>query len=292
MSISTKFKLFCDNLKIKPAKISLISQRYKRITKQLNKDFWSIDSDTLNSLQVGSYGRDTDIVTSDVDIAMSLPWKVYYKYDAYKHNGQSNLLQAVKLSLKNTLSTTDLRGDGQVVVLDFSDGIRFEVVPCFQYGDKSYAYPDTNFGGSWRTTNPRKEIEAISILEKDCGNIKNLCRMVRAWKYEWDVPCSGLLIDTLAHDFLKSWANKDKGYEYYDYLTRDFFKFVSEKELHHIKYAALGSNDIIWRKGKIEGIAEECYKLSLEAIKFEEDKKEWSANQKWAKIYGTKFLNQ
>ena len=40
---------------------SLISQRYRRITKAVNLEFWNIESETAHSLYVGSYGRGTAI---------------------------------------------------------------------------------------------------------------------------------------------------------------------------------------------------------------------------------------
>ena len=43
-----------------------ISERYKRMTKAINKAFWNSDSDTAHSLYVGSYGRGTAIDTSDL----------------------------------------------------------------------------------------------------------------------------------------------------------------------------------------------------------------------------------
>jgi hypothetical protein len=54
-----------------------------------------------------------------------------YNNNNYTYNGQSVLLQAVKNSIKNRYPRTDVRGDGQVVVVPFSDGMRFEVVPAF-----------------------------------------------------------------------------------------------------------------------------------------------------------------
>jgi len=87
--------------------------------------------------------------------------------------------------------------------------MRFEVVPGFENTDSSFTYPDSNGGGKWKITNPRPEIASIknnNILTK--GNLVNLCRMTRAWKKYWDVPIGGLLIDTLACKFLRSWADK------------------------------------------------------------------------------------
>ena len=51
----------------------LIANRYKRITRAINQEFWNSYSDTDNSIYVGSYGRNTAISTSDIDILISLP---------------------------------------------------------------------------------------------------------------------------------------------------------------------------------------------------------------------------
>jgi len=130
-----------------------VSSRAKQITKRVNSDFRGIDSDTRYSLFVGSYGRGTDIHVSDIDMIVELPYSIYEKYNNYNGNGQSALIQAVKDSIKKTYSTTYVRGDGQVVKLNFTDGICYEIVPGFINTDgKSYTYPDTNNGGSWKVT--------------------------------------------------------------------------------------------------------------------------------------------
>ncbi|MEG1313161.1 MAG: nucleotidyltransferase, partial [Bacilli bacterium] len=45
-----------------------ISSRYHKITQAINREFWNSSSETNNSLYVGSYGRNTAINTSDLDI--------------------------------------------------------------------------------------------------------------------------------------------------------------------------------------------------------------------------------
>jgi tRNA nucleotidyltransferase (CCA-adding enzyme) len=68
-----------------------ISARYKRITRQLNTDFWSTDSETAHSLYVGSYGRDTSASgVSDLDIAFVLPVAHYTNYKAYRSLTQND----------------------------------------------------------------------------------------------------------------------------------------------------------------------------------------------------------
>ena len=136
MSVAENFKAFRANYLIPATTVGSISNRYKRITKQLNKDFWNTKSETAHSLYVGSYGRDTAANgVSDLDVAFTLPNTVYHKYNAYTGNGQSALLQEVRTSIGRTYSTSYVGGDGQVVAVDFTDGIRFEFLPVFLNDD-------------------------------------------------------------------------------------------------------------------------------------------------------------
>ena len=171
MGLAEWFSTFCTNIQVQEA--GTISTRYKAITQRLNTDFWSTTSDTAHSLYVGSYGRNTAIQGfSDLDMIFQLPYSTYQQYDQHIGNGQSALLQAVKTSIEKTYSKTSIRADGQVILVPFSDGITFEVVPAFGNKDDSYTYPDANDGGSWRTTNPRPEIEAIRTRNSECnGNL-------------------------------------------------------------------------------------------------------------------------
>jgi len=291
MTISDKFTTFNKNIRISNTNINNISYRFRQITKRLNSDFWTTASDISHSFYVGSYGRDTDIHISDVDVIFELPVDLYHQYNDYKGNGQSALLQAVKKSIQKTYKTTDSHGDGQVVAVDFTDGIKYEIVPVFLLKDKmGYYYPDTNNGGSWKITNPKPEIKEIKdknlIWNK---NLKRLCRMARAWKDEWSVPIGGLLIDTLAYNFLKDWQYKDKSFTYYDWMVRDFFEFLKNQNSNQSYWLAPGSNQYVWRKGNFEYKALRCFNLSKEAISYEEDKKNYSVNLKWKEIFGNKF---
>lgn len=291
MSLSEWFKGFCSNLTIKDG--GTISTRYKNITKRLNTDYWSTTSDTAHSRYVGSYGRGTATQGfSDLDMIFRLPYEEYKKYDDYSSNGQSALLQAVKKSIEKTYSTTSIRADGQVIVVPFDDGILFEVVPVFLNKDDSFTFPDANGGGRWKTTDPNPEIEAIKTRNDACNkNLKRLCRMMRAWKTKSNVPIGGLLIDTLAYQFIENWEYKDKSYFYYDYMSRDFFKWMADQSVDQEYWKSPGSGQYVYGKGLFQYKAKKAYNLSLEAIEHEiaTPKREWSAKQKWREIYGTSF---
>ncbi len=291
MALADWFKTFCSNLQIRDG--GTIATRSGNITRRLNTDFWSTTSDISHSLYVGSYGRNTAISGfSDVDLIFQLPYSVYEKYNNYSGNGQSALLQSVKASIERTYSTTNIRADGQVIQVPFTDGIVFEVVPAFDNNDGSFTFPNANDGGSWKTTNPRPEIKAIRDRNAATnGNLVPLCRMMRDWKNKWSVPIGGLLIDTLAYQFIETWAYRDKSYVYYDYMCRDFFKWMAEQDENQSWWRAPGSGQYVWGKGLFQFNAKRCYNLSLEAIEHEmaTTKREWSAKQKWREIFTTNF---
>lgn len=211
MGVYDQFKRFCTDIKISGELTQNVTQRYKRITKTLNADFWQSSSDTLHSLYVGSYGRDTDIHVSDIDMLFEMPGHYFLQYNNYQGNGQSALLQRVKSSIEKTYPTSYIRADGQVIVVNFSSSIRFEVLPCFStVSGNKFLYPDTNGGGSWKVTDPRPEIAAIQQANNSWNkNLKNLCRMCRSWKENCNVKISGILIDTFAFNFLKRPFNRE-----------------------------------------------------------------------------------
>jgi hypothetical protein len=293
VALAEWFEAFCGSLQVRDG--GTISLRYKNITRRLNSDFWNTTSDSSHSLYVGSYGRNTATEGfSDLDMLAELPSSLYFQYDGYTGNGQSALLQAVKTSIERTYSTTSIRADGQVIVVPFNDGINFEVVPAFNNKAGSYTFPDANAGGSWKTTNPRPEIEAIRNRNVTCNhNLVPLCRMMRAWKGEWSVPIGGLLVDTLAYQFIENYEYRDKSYLYYDFMCRDFFKWMAGQDNDQAYWRAPGSGQYVYGKGLFQYKATRCYNIAVEAIENETatPKREWSAKQKWREIFGTAFPN-
>lgn len=291
MGVGEWFGEFCGNIKVKS--VATISTRYKNITQRLNTDFWDTVSDTAHSFYVGSYGRNTAIEGfSDLDMIFRLPYSVYEQYNDHYGNGQSALLQAVRTSIKNTYSVTDIGADGQVVEIPFSDGITFQVVPAFVNKDESYTFPNSNDGGKWATTNPKPEIEAIRSRNAACnGNLYELCRMMRAWKSVWDVKIGGLLIDTLAYQFIENYQYRDKSYLYYDFMSRDFFKWMADQDEEQEFWRAPGSGQYVYGKGLFQYKAKRCYNISVEAINHASASQDWSAKQKWRDIFGTSYPN-
>lgn len=251
MSISSTFQEFCQSIKLVDK--ATWTNRFKRITKKINEKYYdSPDDDSNHKLRVGSTGRYTATSdASDYDILYYLPWDTYDRFNSHER-GQRDLLQEVKNCIKETYSKTDIGADGQVVDVNFNDGL-IEVVPGFENDDKSFQYPDTHNGGSWKTTNPRPEKEQCKDDDNNSGGtFRDLTRMVRVWKNHQGFVFQGILIDTLVHNFYKE--NEDDvnslSYSGYPQLMYSLFQYLSEQDSEQTSWHALGSNQIIEVKDK------------------------------------------
>ena len=193
---------------------SLISLRYHTVTKAINNEFWNSTSDTLHSLYVGSYGRNTAIDTSDIDILVELPSNLFDRYNNLSGNSQSRLLQAVRNAVLNAYPRSDVRADGQVVKITFSDRMDFEIVPAFKSWDGSYRYPDTNTGGSWKSTNPKAEQDAMAQKNKSSnGLLYDTCKHIRYIRDNSfsSYHLSGIVIDSFVYEAIGDWRWLNSG---------------------------------------------------------------------------------
>ena len=282
MTITDMFSQFVTNLAIRNAET--ISLRYGELTAALNKEFRETESKTANTLQVGSFGRRTGINgISDLDMLYIMP---KLKWDTYKDNKQLKLLQDVKTALSNRYPKTAIRVDRLVVTVTYTN-FHVEVQPVFEQDDGSFKYPDTKNGGAWKITKPYEEMDAVAKMDGEKNsNLRRLCRMARAWRNKHGLRMGGLLIDTLAYNFLNSTDEYDtKSFLYYDWISRDFFKYLSELP-NQDRYHAPGSNQQIKVKKAFQRKAKKAYNLCLKAIEVEGTT---GVNDKWKLIYGRPF---
>lgn len=283
MSIAEMFTEFLGNLAIENT--GVIGSRYGELTTALNKKFRDTESAEANTLRVGSFGRSTGIKgISDLDMLYIMPrtqWSIYSN-----DGGQLRLLGDAKEAILKRYATTDIKIDRLVVTVTYTN-FRVEVQPVFEQNDGSFLYPDTKHSGSWKITKPREEMAAVKAMDAaKNGNLRRLCKMVRAWRNKHGVGMGGLLIDTLAYNFLNSTTDYDsKSYLYYDWLSRDFFKYLSELPVQN-EFAAPGSRQRVRVRAKFQSKALKAYELCLEAIQAE---KQANVNEKWKRVYGRPF---
>ncbi|WP_299568801.1 nucleotidyltransferase domain-containing protein [uncultured Pedobacter sp.] len=286
MSIESSFETFFNNLLVDNE--DSIFQKIKRIVKALNKDLYAIDSDEENSYIVGSFGRDTAIKgVSDLDVIFSLPGELYNQYNNYSGNGQSALLQKIRGIVQKTYSQTDIRGDGQVVVVQFAS-FKVEVCPAFLETDSSFTYPDSNDGGSWKTTKPLQEIEAMLQLNETSQEVLvKLCRFIRAWKNKFGAKLGGLLIDTWCYDFLKDREEfHQEGFGCFPELLKDFFNHISGFSPDRRYWYSPGSRQKVYKKSNINRKVKKSLELANEAFESEDFAEQ---SQKYRALFGKAF---
>ncbi|MFF7064439.1 hypothetical protein [Pseudomonas sp. NPDC008258] len=290
MSVGDWFQTFCGNIRIGSDKRSSIAYRTGRIVSQLNADLRGLNSKTSYRFYVGSYGRSTAIPSvSDVDLLYELPSNLYTRFNSHSGNGQSALLANIRASILKTYSSTQIGGDGQVIVLRFDDGIKFEVLPAFQNTEGGYTFADTNNGGSWRSCKPKQELTAFSARNSTCNyNLVELARMARAWRDQNNVAMSGMLIDTLAYQFIDKWPYKDKSFLYYDWMTRDFFSFLASQSTDKLYWTAPGSGSWVFGSD-FRYKARQAELRTIEAIDNQKYNFHYTAKQIYRGIYGTAF---
>lgn len=291
MAVADWFSTFCADLRIGAEKRSSFSYRTARITRILNQELRGIDSDQSNRFYVGSMGRNTAIPSvSDVDLLYILPNAMYQQYNAYAGNKQSSLLSTVRAAICKTYTASDVFGDGQVVVVAFDDGVKYEVLPAFLNTAQTYTFPDSNNGGSWRECKPKQEMEAFALRNTVTnGNLSELSRMARAWRDSNNVPMTGMLIDTLAYQFIENMPYRNLSYFWYDFMSRDFFNFLANQSTTQMHWLAPGSGSYVHRQGAFEFKARQAELRAIEAIAHQTNSNDWSAKQKYREIYGTSF---
>ena len=197
---------------------SLISDRYHTLTRAINRELWNQTSDTAHSFYVGSYGRGTAINTSDIDILVEIPSSFYVANSHTTYNPQSRLLQVVKEALLTSWPRSNISGDGQVVVVDFFDGMKFEVLPAIPqkdyWGRITYQYPDSHMGGNWKSTDPKSEQNAMKEKNKSSnGLLFDTCKHIRYVRdtYYSSYHLLGIVIDSFVYTVMASWRRLNVG---------------------------------------------------------------------------------
>ena len=111
------------------------------IVRHLNQKYWGVDSDDAHFLIEGSWGKDTQTrPPRDVDLLYVLPYDVYQRFEVRQGNQQSQLVLEIKGTLKDLHQNTRMRGDGQVVIVDFANAHGVEVLPAFELQNGQVLY--------------------------------------------------------------------------------------------------------------------------------------------------------
>ncbi len=259
------------------------------IVSSLNRSYWDTTDAVENAFVVGSWGKDTAISPpTDIDLFFLPPVEVYERFNDRAGNVQSQLLQEVKSVLEATYRQTDMRGDGQVVVVGFNS-VTVEVVPAFRVNGGGYYICDTHDGGRWKHVDTIGEINDLDTKDKSYfGNVRKLTKIIKQWNRYWDAQIKSFHIEQLVKEAL---ANSNYGFRdeyWFDWLVRDVFTHMAVRAGGSFFMPGLVFENIefgdAWRAK-----AEAARDIAILACVYEERDMEASAGLEWQKLLGTKI---
>lgn len=286
IAVRRRFEQFHRNIQLTKMQQDDGHKKRAGVVSCLNRSYYDSNSDTDNSFFVGSWGKDTAIrPPRDVDMYFQLPVEVYNRFQDYVYNRQSALLQEVKNTLSVTFPNTDMRGDRQVVVVDFGS-YKVEVVPAFLLNNGRYWICDTHNGGSYKETDPRAEVNRVEEVDStNARNLRTLIRMLKTWQSICSVPIKSFHLELLAIEFISQSPWRLNDFFYFDWITRDFFAFLYHR-----------ANRSVFVPGTFESIAlgdtwqsraNSAYYRAVQACTYEYENRIADAGEEWQKIFGT-----
>jgi hypothetical protein len=285
------FQKLVANVQLTASAVADASGKHGRVRRCLNSHYYNVASDSANSFLVGSYGKNTEIrPPSDVDILFELPASVYARFAARTGNVQSQLLQEVRGVLAATFSTTNVRGDGQIVSVPFGT-VAVEVLPAFEVPGLGYRHADSNAQGSWRYTNPKQEMLALRVSNATTGGkTSHLTKLTKAWKRTRNVDVKSLVLELAAQQFLEQWPNNRSSdgaltsYGLYDWMMRDFFAWFEDRWAEF--WTIPGTSETVYTGSAWRAQAGFAKSAATTACEHHSAERPLSAEIEWKKIFG------
>jgi hypothetical protein len=288
MTVADRFNRFLNNILLTEAQKADGATKRGSVCAALNTKYYSSSSDAANSRYIGSWGKATRVrPPRDVDVIFELPKSVYDRFQERSGNKQSQLLQEIKTVLLAKFQNTDIRGDGPVVAVPFTS-FAVELLPAFKLTNGQYWIPVTSGGGRYVATDPDSEFQHIKTSnEKTSNNTRDLIRMIKCWQAECSVPLKSFWIELLAVQFLAQWEHAGKTSVYYDWMVRDFFRFLVGQAFGNV-YAP-GTGERIHLGDAWKSRAESARDRATKACEYESQGSSLASSE-WQKIFGAYIL--
>lgn len=289
--VTRRFKSIQARLALKPSENEDADTKMRGVIASVNRAYRD-ESCVGYHLLVGSWGKDTAIrPPTDVDVFCFLPDEVFHRFNRRLGNVQSQLLQEVREVLAARYSQTQIRGDGQVVVVGFNSVV-IEVVPAFHAQGGGALICDTNDGGRWKHVHPIDEINQLDSTDNAFnGNVRKISRIAKQWKRHCNVPMKSFHIEQLVKEAL---AKMDWGSQHefwFDWILRDLF-------LHMYGRAGGGfympgeTYEWIDFGDQWQSRALSAYDRACRACEYEYANLNLSAGAEWQKIFGPMIPEQ
>lgn len=290
MSTSSRFTRFLSNLALTPGQLADAKTRYEGVATKLHSHYYLGTTFTGSTRKlIGSYGKQTAVrPPRDVDILFLLPAVQFDRYNKLAGNAQSQLLQDVRNVLLQKYSSTQVRGDGQVVIVPFQSGHKVEVLPGWRAPNGKYIVPNSHDGGHWQVVDHDAEIASVENSDaRSKGNTRNLIKMLKVWQSQSGHHIGSLVLELRSVNFLSDWTYFDKSATYYDWMLRDFFAKLVEYKNGTCKLP--GTDETISYGDEWLSSANTALTRATKACEAEAAENGRTAAEEWRKIFGDQY---
>jgi hypothetical protein len=255
------------------------------VRKCLNNKYYNSSSADENSLLVGSWGKNTRVwPPRNIDLFFVLPQSVYEIYETKSGNRQAQLLQEIREVLNSSYAVTAIRNDWHAVLVPFTTQT-VEVAPTFLQEDGRYWICDTKSGGSYKTVDPVYETTAVTESDEATGgNTRRLIRMLKKWQEHCAVELKSFWIELLAVEFLTTWEFRTRSSDYYDFMIRDFFRFLIGRADGYLILRTTYECIALGHEWKVK--AETAFAHAIKACDYEAIHNNTNAWWEWQNIFG------
>lgn len=285
VGVLKRFEQFHQNLLLTDKQIDDGITKAIGIRSCLNHNYYGGTPGFDNCFLIGSWAKETHVrPPRDIDIYFVLPASTYHSFSTNIGNQQSALLQDVKNVLLRTYPSTTMRGDGQVVVVNFST-TNIEVVPAFSQQNGRYLVCDTHDGGRYMETDPKSEFDFINSVDRsNANNLRPMIKILKSWQSHCSVPIKSIQLELIVAEFLSQSLWRLQSFYYFDWLIRDFFLFLYHKANGSVFVP--GTNESIYLESAWQSRAESAYHRAVKACNYEKLDLVTMAGEEWQKIFG------
>ncbi len=284
--VERRFNRLLENIKITPDQAQDGENKHKGVVASLNQVYWGNRHETANRILIGSWGKTTRVrPPRDVDILFILPVDLYWQLQKRLGNRQSQLLQDMRNVLLKSNSATNIRGDGQVVVVPFNS-YRIEVAPAFPCEGGGYLTCDTEDGGSYKHVDPFAEFAAFDAADRQCnGNVRKLTRILKQWQHYGDVSIKSFHLEAIVKEMLPLRTYGGSSEFWFDWLVRDALAHLISR-VNGWFYMPVTGEQVFLGNAWLSK-AQTAYQRALKACDYEGGNHEILAGNEWQKIFGT-----
>lgn len=288
VGVTPRFRQFHADLDVDKDEEEDAQRKLDGIVGCLNRSYYGETALDGTSMLVGSWNKQTLVAPpDDLDVYFLPPVAEFQRFNNYFGNGQSAFLQDVKSRLLETYPQTDMRGDGQVIVVRFNS-ITVELAPAFTRTDMKLLIPDTNDGGSWRVADPVGELATLDTCDAACrGNVRAILRMAKVWRDYCNVPLRSFQLELIVQRFMPLCFWRLQDYYYYDWIVRDFFEYLLSQKNQVL--VVPGTGERMQLGDSWVSRAQTAYENALTACHYEQLDLVGYAGREWQKIFGDRI---